>query len=154
MYIFNSFIFLYVLNNSICIQYFYMYSIILYVFNNFLESVTRMAAIMEQIEAASAIDALEEKENIEDETRMQSSSVLKKNRNPRFARRKNVHFPENILSVKYYDISVDDSDADTVILSDIETEERITGEVPLTKKRNQQVPQTKKKRRSKRIQKM
>ena len=130
-----------------------MYSIILYVFNNFLGSVTRMAAIMEQIEAASAIDALEEKENIEDETRMQPSSVVKKNRSPRFARRKNVHFPENILSVKYYDISVDDSDADTVILSDIETEEGITGEMPLTKKRNQQVPQTKKKS-SKRIKKM
>lgn len=61
-----------------------------------------------------------------------------------------VHFPENIVSIKVYDISDDNSDADTIILSD--NEETSTGEqqVPLTRKRDQRVPQARNLRRSKR----
>lgn len=97
---------------------------------------------------ANTKDALAGKEYIKDETCIQPSIL---NKNPSSRKKiSTVHFPENIVSIKVYDISDDDSDADTIILSD--NEETSTGEqqVPLTRKRDQRVPQARNLRRSKR----
>ena len=76
--------------------------------------------------------ALDDRNNSK-EPKIQPSSILKKD--AKLARRKEigVHFPEDLVSMKVYDISDEedsDSDSDTVILSD--TEEKIT--------RDQRVP--------------
>ena len=56
------------------------------------------------------------------------TSILKKDEN---GVKKTVHFPENIVSVKFYDLSDDeDSDNDTVILSDPEEDDLRDQEVP------------------------
>ncbi len=56
------------------------------------------------------------------------TSILKKNDN---GLKKAVHFPENIVSVKFYEVSdEEDSDNDTVILSDLEEDDLSDQEVP------------------------